>query len=195
MLFNLLQWQFSDNGVPQLTSTARTPHQLVLTQGIDIQATEIEQKDCAEARKTLKVMKAPNGSQAGEIACLTNSTQFSAPPRSQATPSHAPTPSSHTRDCHLTSIGCSLGVTHMKSKQRNKIQGQAVGALLATGGCNQHFPHALVFAPKSHRVGSAWPLSTFSKDSNAILTRSHATHCTTQSSDDKSELTQPAGCN
>ena len=41
--FYLLYWQFSDDGVPTLTPKAQIPHRLMLTQGDDRQATEIEQ--------------------------------------------------------------------------------------------------------------------------------------------------------
>jgi hypothetical protein len=121
----------------------------MLTQGNDLTATEIDQKDCTESHKTLGLMKAPNRSQAGELARLNKKSNQ----RAAAIPSNSVT---HTdsiiacRACHFTSIDCSLGVTCITAAQCDKIQCRAASAFLATGGCNRHFPHASVFAPKSH---------------------------------------------
>jgi hypothetical protein len=65
--FYLLYWKFNDDGMPTLTSKTEISHKCMLYQGNETEPTEIEQKDCSEAHKTLGVMKAPNRSQAGEI--------------------------------------------------------------------------------------------------------------------------------
>jgi hypothetical protein len=68
--FYIMYWQFSEDGLPQLTNKVQLPHKLLLKQGNDTEPTEIDQKDCPEAHKTLGVMKAPNRSQTGEIQKL-----------------------------------------------------------------------------------------------------------------------------
>ena len=70
---------------------AQIPYRLMLTQGNDRQATEIEQKDCLDAHKTLGVMKAQNQFQAGEIARLTKK-GINMQPLFSAIPSPTPTP-------------------------------------------------------------------------------------------------------
>jgi hypothetical protein len=59
-------WQFSDDGIPSLTPKTQIPHQLLLIQDNDSEPTEIEQKDCLEAHKTLGIMKTPSDSTQGK---------------------------------------------------------------------------------------------------------------------------------
>jgi hypothetical protein len=146
----LYWWQFNSDGIPSLsTSKAQIPHQLMLTQGNDLEPTEIEQIDCTSAHKTLGVMKSPNRYQAGKIARLTKKSNQHAAAILSNSVTHSDATIAY-RVYHLTSIGYSLGVTYIPTKACNKIQGRAVGAFLATSGYNIHFPRDLVFALKSH---------------------------------------------
>jgi hypothetical protein len=145
--FYLLYWQFNDDGIPELTPKTQIPHRLMLTQGNDHHPTEIEQKDCTQAHKTLGVMKTPNRSQAGEITRLTKKSNQHAAAILSNSVNHSDSIIAY-RVYHLTSIAYSLGVTYIQSEQCKKIQGRAVGAFLATSGYNRHFPHAITFSPK-----------------------------------------------
>jgi hypothetical protein len=108
--FYLMIWHFSDDGTPSLTPKAQLPHSLMITQGNDAAPTEIAHKDCSTAHKTLGVMKAPNRSQAGEIARLHDKCKAHA--KAMLSNSVSSTDSTVAyRACHLPSIGYSLSTT------------------------------------------------------------------------------------
>jgi hypothetical protein len=146
--FYMLYWKFDEDGMPTLTPKAEIPHKLMLYQGNETEQTEIEQKDCSEAHKTLGVMKAPNRSQVGQIQKL----KAKCDEHATAILSNSVTNSDALlayRVYHMTSVGYSLGTTYITQKQFATIQGKAVSAFLATSGYNRHFPRALVFAPRT----------------------------------------------
>jgi hypothetical protein len=141
-----MHWQFSDDSLPSLIPKESLPYKLMLHQGNATQPTEIQQKDCSEAHKTLGVMKAPNRSQRSELKNKCNAHAVDILTNSV----------SHTDAAlayivyHLTSIGYSLGTTYITKQAFTSIQGKRISAFLATSGYNQHFPRALAFVPRSH---------------------------------------------
>jgi hypothetical protein len=147
--FYIMHWKFTPEGTPSLTGKDELPHKLLLQQGNNRVPTEILQKDCDESHKTLGVMKAPNRSQAGEIArlhlkCNTHAKTILS---NGVTQSDAPIAY---RVYHLTSVGYSLGTTYIQKQQFETMQGRVVSAFLATSGYNRHFPRAIVFAPRAY---------------------------------------------
>jgi hypothetical protein len=121
----------------------------MLTQGNALAPTEMDQKDCSTVHKTLGVMKAPNHSQTGKTARLTNKSNQHAAAILSNLVTHSDSLTTH-QVYHLTSINYSLSVTYLTSKQCQCMQEYAVSAFLATHGYNCHFPWALMFAHKSH---------------------------------------------
>jgi hypothetical protein len=81
----------------------------MLTQGNAPTPAEIDQKDCSTAHKTLGIMKAPNGSQTGEMACLTNKSNQRAAAILSNSVTHSDSLTAY-QVYHLTSISYSLGV-------------------------------------------------------------------------------------
>jgi hypothetical protein len=95
-------------------------------------------------------MKAPNRSQAGEIAKLKSKCDLHATAILSNSVTHAEAQLAY-HVYHLTSIGYSLAVTYITEHEFNtNIQGRAVSAFLAASGYNRHFPRAIAFSPKMH---------------------------------------------
>jgi hypothetical protein len=147
--FYLMYWKFSDDGIPTLTKKSQIPHKLMLYQGNETEPTEIDQKNCSEAHKTLGVMKAPDRSQTGEIQKLRSKCNAHATAILSNSVTHTEAALAY-KVYHLTSVGYSLGTTYIQQKQFQSIQSKAVSAFLAASGYNRHFPRALVFAPSKH---------------------------------------------
>jgi hypothetical protein len=96
-------------------------------------------------------MKAPNRSQAGEIAKLKRKCDTHTTIVLSNSVTHAGVQLGYHAVYHLTSVGYSLAVTYITEHDFNTtIQGQSVSAFLATSGYNQHFPQAIAFPPKIH---------------------------------------------
>jgi hypothetical protein len=175
--FCLMIWHFSDDGTPTLTPKAQLPHSLMIAQGNDTAPTEIAHKDCSTAHKTLRVMKAPNRSQAGEIARLHDKCKAHA--KAMLSNSVSSTDSTVAcRVCHLPSIACSLSTTCITAKCFSKIQGPAVSAFLATSGCNRNMKRALVFAPRNHGGIGMIPLILLQGQKCINILRRHILHRT-----------------
>jgi hypothetical protein len=171
--FHALIWQFNADGKPHLTPKDQLPCNLMITQGNNEAPTAIEQKDCSEPHKTLGLMKAPNRSQKGEIKRL----QAKCNKHAQATLSNSVTASDSTvacRVCHLTSIGCSLSTTCVTLQDLIKRQGRAIGAFLATSGCNRN----MVFSPRNHGGLGMVPLMLLQGQKGIQMLRRHILHQT-----------------
>jgi hypothetical protein len=175
--FCLMIWHFSDDGTPSLTPKAQLPHSLMITQGNDVAPTEIAHKDCSTAHKTLGAMKAPNRSQAGEIARLHDKCKAHA----KAMLSNSVSSTDSTIACrvhHLPRIGYSLSTTYITAKDFSRIQGTAVSAFLATSGYNRNMKRALAFAPRNHGGIGMIPLILLQGQKCINILRRHILHRT-----------------
>jgi hypothetical protein len=141
----------------------------MLTQGNTLTPTEIDQKDCSTAHKTLGVTKTPNRSQTGEMARLTKKSNQHAAAIFSNSVTHSDSLTTY-QVYHLTSICYSLSVTYYlpSKKQCHHIQGRAVSAFLATRGYNRHFPGHLR-SLTSPTVGLQWYRFIYSKGSSAFV--------------------------
>jgi hypothetical protein len=153
--FYVLYLQFLEDGIPSPTPKSQLPHKLMITQGNDKTPTEIKQKYCSEAHKTLGIMKVPNRSQTGEILRLTQKCNQHVVSILGNCVTHSDSAIAYQVYHLTTSIGYSLGTTYISQTTCHKIQGRAVSASVATSGYNRKFPPVIVLNPRTHAgIGS-----------------------------------------